>query len=459
MATELSSSDKTSDALQRVLAKTANDCLMSNSRAQLPENVFAQLNQTRADLALTLIQRLVETHSKIEECLSTLSKVWETITRLGPSFEIALASEDGRDVAYFRTLLRILFLTLQFHTGVQEEEASTDSKGLSREASKKAGDKIALASARTRLIIEVINKIVFHGFRDIVRAIHEVPGTAQPEDIALLTAILQTSLNIPGVEFSHSQILIVMTSSDVTRVATTLFSWADKLALEGDPIYGELSMLFLLELSSIPSIAEQLALEGVLGHIASASITSYLRRPIIGPFSEGAGPQRCYAIWVRGILPLILNLLDAVGSSIAAEVAIFLSQFPNLLQNSVEAIMPPSSTGRTERKMKHICYSVVQEISCLSLIAFVLSRFRDGMKGVVDVKDLAWDVVEVRDSVEWWLTSRAVLMERTVPLGAREVAWAKAKPNVPGITKSRLEEVVVGELEVVREVLNGGEVG
>lgn len=457
LATELSCTIGPNKGLHRVVAKIIIDCLISNNRTQLPENVFTQLNQTRADLALILTQRLIESKTDIQESLGILSKVWDTISSLDTTFEMALASGDPRDATYYRTLLKILFLSLRPHAGVQE--TLPDPKGLSKEASQKAGEKLAQSSARTQLVLEIINKVVFHGFRDLARCIHELPEVSNPADIALLTGILQASLNIPGMEFSHNQILISMTTSDVARVATTLYSWSDKLAISGDPIYGELSMLFLLELSSIPAIAEQLALEGVLGHIASASITSYLRQPGISPFADGAGPQRCYAIWTRGILPLLLNLLDAVGSSIASEVAIFLKQFPQLLTSSVAAIDTPGSTVREERKTKHLCYGLVQEISCLTLIAFVLSRFRDSMAGVVDVPEVAgWDVVEVRESVEWWLGSRAVLRERIIPLGPKEQSWAKSKPINDKIgARSRLEEMIVEELIGIRDVLNGGE--
>lgn len=429
--------------------------MATNRRSQLPEAIFSRLDQVRADLALTLVQRLVEIQSKTEECLDILRKVWDTISQLDTSFELALSSEDESDITYYRTLLKMLFLSMHFHRGVSEA-APPNAEGPNKETTKMPGNTTALNSGRTQLLVEVINKVVFFGFRDIARAVHELPDVTQPEDIALLTGILQTALSIPGMEFSHNQILTALTTSDVHRVATKLFSWSDKLAIDGDPIYGELSLLFLLELSSVATVAEQLALDGVIGHIACANITTYLRRPNIGSFADGAGLQRCYAIWVRAILPLLLNLLDAVGSSIAAEVAIFLSQFTNLLHNSVEAISPPSS-GRAEKKVKYLSYGLVQEISCLSLIAFVLSRFRDGMNGIVEIREMAWDVVEVRESVDWWLGSRAVLRERIVPLGPREVLWAKTKATADSSCQSRLEEVIVNELQSVRDVLNGGE--
>lgn len=435
--------------LDRVLARTASDCLSANNRAQLPDNIFTQLSQTRADLALILVQRLVSRKSAIPECLHLISKAWDTICLCDTSFESALASDDDRTILYLRTLLKITFLSLKPHATVAEE--AVPQKSLSGSTSSRP----AIVTARSGMILDIINKVVFHGFRDIARAIHELPGTSTPEDLALLTGILQASLSVPGLEFCHEQILNAASNADVSRVATTLFSWSDKLAIDGDPICGQLSILFLLELSSVPSVAEQMALDGVLGQIASSGITNYLRRPNISPFSEGVGLQRCYNIWVRGILPLLLNILDAVGSAVACEIAIFLNQFSNLLGNSVNLIdTPSSSTSLSSKASPHICLSTIQELSSIALIDYVLKRFRESMRGSIDVPLLKWDAGEVKESVEWWLSSRAVLRERIVPLADREVMWAKSKALDGNSTcKSRLEEVIVGELEDLRDVL------
>jgi nuclear pore complex protein Nup188 len=180
-------------------------------------------------------------------------------------------------------------------------------------------------------------------------------------------------------------------ANDSARVALTLFSWSDKLAVEGDPIYGELSMLFLLELATIPPMAEQLAIDGILGQIGAANITGYLRRSVVSPFTDSAGIQRCYNIWVRGILPLLLNVLGAVGDAIGTEIALFINQFPNLLQQSSEAFDTPE-TSRTVSKhtFKHITLSTCSEVHSLSLIIYILHGFRQS-DGGTDTPDVKWD--------------------------------------------------------------------
>ena len=221
-------------------------------------------------------------------------------------------------------------------------------------------------------------------------------------------------------------------------------------------------MLFLLELSSMPLMAEQLAIDGLLGHIASANITSYLRRGNISPFADSAGLQRCYSIWVRGILPLLLNLLDSVQGNIAGEVAIFLSQFPTLLSQASSAFDAPEMSrilSSSKHATKYITLSTCSEVHSLALITYILSGYRDGLgvNVVVDLKQ--WDAGQVQENVDFWLGSRALLRERILPMGDREVEMLRRKVTDPmgngQMTVSELEARVVGEMMGTRDVLGG----
>ena len=272
--------------------------------------------------------------------------------------------------------------------------------------------------------------------------------------------VLQACLRIPGIEFYYTQIVHMFSANDSARVATTLFSWADSLAINGDPVYGELSVLFLLELSTMPSMAEQLAIDGVLGHIGAANITTYLRRGNVSPFADSAGIQRCYNIWVRGILPLLLNVLDSVGDSIGTEVALFINQFPSLLKQSSEAFdTPETSRTITKGSTKHVTLSTCSEAHSLSLIIYILNGFRQADGGTMEIPEVKWDTSNVLENVEFWLGARAVLRERILPMGGRDLALMKQKRQESGF-QNTLEEKIVGELlgtrDVLTEMLTGG---
>jgi nuclear pore complex protein Nup188 len=440
-------------SLEVTLSNVVKDCLIANNRSQLPEGIFARLTQTRADFALILLQRLSEAKCTKPEFLGLLSVIWETLRNLESSFEAVLTAGDAD---YYRSLLKMLFLALRAHA--TREQASKKSNSIANLPSPSEAQKISSSLTTVRIVLDILRQVVARGFRDLVAAIHERPTESVADDIGLVTAILQACLHVPGIQFYHTEILQSMAAFDAPRVATTLFSWSDKFAVDGDPIYGELSTLFLLELSSIPEVAEQLAVEGTLGHISNASITSYIRRGNVSSLSEGLGPQRCYSIWVRGILPLLLNILYAVGGSIAAEVALFLNQFPKLLHQSVEAIDVPHSRLGAAMPPPRITYLMVAEVHSLAFLLYVLSSFRISFAGITDVPEVKWDYTSVLESVDHWLTERTVLRERILPLNAREMEMAKLKPLSAGTEcENRLEEKVVQELLGIRDVLTGGE--
>ena len=445
MAAELSYSIKTEVSLQSTLLKVASDCLKHNRKRTKEEKVFKKLAQTRAELALVLIQRLVESKSSVSGMSKVLGIVWKTIRESELTFEVALGSGEA---SYYRTLLKVLFLGLRV---LSETQAPLQNP----EIDFRVSTRLAAQADIIPTILDVLERVVAMGLRDLAAFIHEKPNESVPADVALITAILQACLQVPGIELSYSRIIAIIDDSKSVRVATTLFSWSHDLAIEGDPIYGELSILFLLELSSVPAIAEQLAIDGVLGQIGSAAISSHLKKTIVSPFADTAGYQRCYSIWVRGILPLVLNILDAVGAAIAPEVAVFLLQFPNLLEQALKAFEAPEiSRTVIKNETKYITLSICSEVHTTALIMFILDGYRQSSTGL-QIPDIEiWKAAAVLESAEVWLGSRNVLRERILPMGERDVALFKKKLEGKGVA-NKLEEKVIGELLGIRDVLGG----
>ena len=424
--------------------KVAADCLTANTRPQPPEEIFSRLTQTRVDFAIVLTQRLIQANSTVTGMKELLKLTWAAIRALRGSFERAVPDAD---ILYYRSLLKLLFLTIRIHAESKETPIAENLR---------VSKRIAETSTVGPVVMEIIHNVVAIGIREIVSVIHDSPTESSPEDFALITGILQSCLRIPGIELYQPQIVNALAQAAVPRLVVTLFSWSDSVAIDGDPIYGELSMLFLLELSSMPLMAEQLAIDGVLGHLAAANITSYLRSGKIGPFAESAGLQRCYSMWAKGILPFLLNLLDAVQSSIAAEVSLFLAQFPNLVKQSEQSLDAPE-TNRIIPKgtVRYITLTICSEAHSMALITFILNSLSQRLNGTMDFPEVEWDAGGVLENVEFWLSSRPLLRERLLPMGERELELRrKGGPAV-----SDLEKKVLSELEGIKEVLNGGENG
>lgn len=441
-------------SLQELMIKVVKGCLISNSDRSLPDDLFYRLVQVRSDLAFILTQRLAQVHTTNPEMKTVLFTTWDSIQSSDTNLELAMAAGDSE---YYRPLLKILFLSLRAHMS-----KDTTTPPSTPPAANDVGQSDSPRSQRRRsllpspelqiTVLDILDIVVARGFRNLAVRIHDNPTESSPEDIALVTAILQTALHISGMEHSHVQICNKLIDQDVARVAITLFSWSDRLAINSDPVYGELAILFLLELSSMPLMAEQLAVDGILAQLSDAHLTSYIRRGV-HPIN---GHQRLYSIWYRGLLALCLNLLQAIGPPIAPEVTIFLNQFPTQLSLATNNFdnKPAGPAG--------ITLGMASEAHSLALLYRIIEGFKaaGASTGVLasEIPSLVeWNAAGVKEDVEYWLGNRASLQLRLLPVTPREEEeLLKEKPvgRKRDGSESRFEERVVRELSAVVGLLS-----
>ncbi|KYK61415.1 hypothetical protein DCS_02557 [Drechmeria coniospora] len=431
---ELSNCLPNNDTLIRYMLQVAQQCLNANQNSAGPETVFVKLVGARADLALVLIQRLAKSSIAVKDINQLLSTLVSTIH----SIEEPNSKES---IAYYRTLLKALFVTLRTYrladgntTAPVDAEVSTVNV--------------------TQTVLNVLDQVVGKGFRSLVSLIHDSEADVSPEDLTLLTAILQASLGLPTIDQSQTQIMNIMASHDVIHAAVSLFSWADQLAVQGDPVYGELSILFLLELSTLPLVAEQLACDGVLSSLLSANLAKYMLKTKVSPYADSPVSQRCFAIWAKGLLPLMLNLLATLGTTIAPEITYVLNQFSHLMESSVDRFEAPGASRTSSKSTPHyLTLLATSEIHSLALLTRVLAVLRHNNNR--DIPAIEWDAAMLLENVEFWLSSKRLLKERLLPLGSRELEWRNTKVAAgTGFCENLLEQKIVSQLETVRDVLS-----
>ncbi|KAF7562690.1 hypothetical protein G7046_g1426 [Stylonectria norvegica] len=433
---ELSTSLPQDETIAKQILQVAQQCLKANQGVPGPESIFLKLVEARANLALVLIQRLARVSVPVKDVNQLLETVVGTINGVDEPF-------GKESIEYYRTLLKALFVTLRAYH-ISDNKAASDYGGLD-------GTTVTV----TQTVLNILDRVVGKGFRSLVSLVHEDETAVSPEDLALLTAILQACLSLPNMDQSQTQILNIMASHDAVHAAVSLFSWSDKLADQGDPIYGELSILFLLELSTLPLVAEQLACDGILSNILSANLTKFMLKTNISPYSDAPVAQRCYGIWAKGLLPLMLNLLTAVGATVAPEIVYVLNQFPHLLQSSAERFEAPGASRTTSRASPHyLTLLAISEAHSLALLTRVLAALR--VNNNRDIPAVEWDAAGLLENVDFWLSTKKLLKERLMPLGQREVDWRgmKAKTSGAGGYDNLLEEKAVVQLDAVRDVLS-----
>ena len=440
--------------VQNLMVLTVLNCLHSNTRSNLPESIFKQLAMSRAELSFTLLQRLVELKSSDGEVKNILPTAWDTLRAHETDVGLGLMGESAE---YYRLLLKILYLALQAHASVSSPPHLDPGR-------LKPQDEDTSTTSRVKLVLDILGIVVARGFRSLTNVLHDGSTRILPADFALINALLRTGLQVPGIGKYTSQLHSEFADNQTARCATALLSWADQIATDLDPIYGELSISFLLELSSLPALAESLAVEGVLAQISSTNLIGHLRQEKgIGPFDT---PFRLYSIWSRGILPFLLNLLQAVGAPIAAEIAALLNSFPSQLARASSAFVdrPISSTNPTAGA---ITLSMVSEAHTLAVISTVLDRYREaGPSAAVSatqIEEPTWNRVQVKEDI-YNLRQIPHIKDRIFATNEKEEALARQPAmarqpatSSPSSKLNRLEEKVLEELATVLTILGSGE--
>ena len=434
------------------MASAVTDCLRANADDTMPEAVFDRIRMSRADLAFTLLQRLVEERSTDSDVKEILPVAWATLRSYSASLEAALSHKDPD---YYRLLLRILYLAIQFHASAPLPTSSFLGNSLENDSS------IAPSSLRsTKLlttVLEILSDIIARGFRSLTALLHTSPDRVLTSDFSILTAILRSCLRVPHLDQSSAQLLTVFSDSQTAYCAATLLSWSDQLAssTSGDPILGELSVQFLVELSANSSLAESLAVDGVLGQVLSTNIIRVLQGQVFTPVEPRA---RMYTIWARGVVPLLLNLLNAIGPPIAAEVAAALNNFPKQLSHSSNAFAN-NAHGHSATE-GYITLSMANEAHDLALIISILEAIREaGASAAIlvgEIPEVKWDSAQIKEDVESYLQDRSSLRRTMVATNQKEEIWSRTKPSREGIgSENMLEEKIVDDLGQLLGILSG----
>lgn len=467
--------------VQKLMAQIVRNSLAANSRTCPSEKIFESLFERRIELALGLLQGLVDVKPRGSEFTTLLVSAWETTRFRNSSYDAAVSNND---VGYYRSCLTALLLCIQLHVEQHHKPQSSNTGQTSHAATRS-------------ILLEILSIVVAQGLGQISSALYDQAQSPRPStnisdvgstfevglrDFSLLLSILQSSLRVPTLASMIAQISSIFISSDMIDSALRLYSWSHRLLSPSstDPIYSTYALSFLVALSSLPPLAEELAISSVLSRIATSRITLTLQSYPggVSPFPSSNAtrthhPQRLYAIWSEGILPLCLNLLHSIGRPLAPEIAGFLNQFPDQLARAsvafaYNAVSKDPAAGA-------VCLSMASEATTLALISHVLASYRSagasagvdsfeipiliGYDGEGDKKALRGDLEELVG------LKGGGLSRRVVALSEREAGWARTKGKGKDIGggggdgESVLEAKIVAELKSAMLCLKGGDGG
>lgn len=396
-------------AMEADLLSVVLNCLKANTDSEsLPGPIFVKIIDERAVFGFLLMRKLQQQY-KVENYRlysDLLPSVWKAIYSSRHALE---ASFRSGDLGHFRPLLRT-FYTALIMLPTEKDALDASVPGI-------VGDTLALVVAK--------------GFKELSTAVLHASPSAQPEDLALLTAILQAALHLPGQDSMHFTIASHFLENETIRTAVTLFSWSHQLT-PSDPVYGELAILFLLELSTSTVLAEQVAGQNALTQLIATDLAQQIAATHdLTPLSN----PRLHAIWARGILPLMLNLLTACGRRVAQDVRTTLEFFRPVIAQI---------TGRWPRPT-YITTLQIRELLNLSILSKVLGDLP------------GWNSDEIANGVEYLLQHKKILASSVIPITEEEEGEVVVKDG-ERVTDKGLVEKAVKALEEVGQVL-GEEAG
>ncbi|KAJ9624614.1 uncharacterized protein PV06_06389 [Exophiala oligosperma] len=441
---------------QKVMARLVQVCLQSNARVYPSESIFDSLFQTRLDLSVALLGELLSAGAKGEEFYELLEPAWDAVRFRNGSYEQAIINND---LLYWRSTLYTLFMAMQFH--VRRKIKATTIPGTSNAI-------IPIASTNTTFL-EVTTDIVAKGFESVVGALQDQKlnknrnssddnNIVGPRDVTLLLMLAQAILRLPSLPQFAAEMSSRIVNSGLLSSCLLLYSWSHLLTrpdLDNQPRYADFCVQFLASLSSLPSVAEHLAVEGVLSRLMTSKTTESLQRVPGGLSHVDARPGGAflYRVWALGMLPLCLNLLHGVGGAIAGEISIFLNQFPNQLARASTSFMlaPQTRAEGTDA----LTLTVASEAATLALISYILSSYRDaGASAAVDpttvlpLKGYDEHRKAIAEDIRDVLALKAdVRRKMTVPADERESSWQNSSGG------DKLDEKVVTELKMALTAL------
>lgn len=180
-------------------------------------------------------------------------------------------------------------------------------------------------------------------------------------DMVIIISILKKCLGINGVKGLFPKLASLLSESQCIKSVMSLYSYSkDLLNGNEEQIYGELALTFFLEWMNIDQIADQLIRNGLLDLLMESPISRKIHEGGIKPTTN----PKLHTLWVNGILPVLLTLLQKVGSRIVGDILVVVDFFSEQIRFTVSSWRNPSE----------ITISVITETTQIILLVDMLNK-------------------------------------------------------------------------------------
>lgn len=253
-------------------------------------------------------------------------------------------------------------------------------------------------------VLGIFSTVIIDGMTAAAGAALNNPREGSDADIVIIISIFRKCLAVDGVSSMYDKIASLVQSSECIKSVMTLYSYSHALLNSSDDaVYGELALGYLLEALCIDGVANQLVSNGLFDLLMESPISRKIQQGGIKPTSS----PKLYALWVKGILPLLLALLQKNGSGVVSGTAAVLDFFAEQTAFAIAAWRNPSE----------ISVSVIAETTQLLLLAELIYKLAPE---VAPVRPVLAAREELVGSIDYLLSHPRFLNTALVATSAEE---------------------------------------
>lgn len=298
-----------------------------------------------------------------------------------------------------------------------------------------------------QVVYGLFNTVIVNGMVAAVQAAISDPRAGADAGMVIIISILRKCLSVEGIKGIYPKISSLLSESQSIRSVMRLYSYSEVLLNANDEqVYGELALAYLLEWLNIDQIADQLISNGVLDLLMESPISMKIREGKIRPTTN----PKLHALWVKGILPISLMLLQKVGSRIVSDIIVLFDFFSEQIKFSMSSWRNPSE----------ITVSVITETTQLILLVDMLYKLSPSpdlvsqqLEGIMSPRD------ELMGSLDYLLSHPRFLNATLVATSAEEKRLYLVEDTSDIPEGNKLLSLIQDELKELRELIDKSETG
>lgn len=286
--------------------------LQANINEGVKVTLFEEIYRVRVELSFFFLYSLTrERDLKEEEVVDILKLALQLISSTDVDF---LGSVLANKPAIYRPLLRIISSLLNAAKGQPKtvENLSTD-------------------------LLEFFETVVAKGTSVIfgsVQADIDTPDIGgRVEDLYLLISLFKGLVAAKPPASFTSKMSIMLVDFGTLKAILNVYSSSHLLKINNEPLFADLTLVFILELVSVDTIAEQLISSGLFSTLIQSPISLVIEEG--GIFVQTA--PRYHNIWSNGLLAIILTLLSKFGARLLPEICVFVNYFTKQIASTIQS--------------------------------------------------------------------------------------------------------------------------